>query len=332
MFEVKDELTRDNILNRISEYDIFRMYCPNFKEIDKKFNAELNRAKKESFPSAVITYYKGRLWYKDFGSTEKSMDCFTYIQKKYGMSYIQALGIVNLDFNLGLNPVQLHRPSLNYVGLPDRLPPTIRSEFTIIEPNSRRWLVKDRKFWESYGITKPTLEHYNVAPINWYLLRGKFYNTDALAYCYYITTEDSVKYYKIYQPESKSCKWITNCKARHYQGYDQLPFSGDLLIITKSLKDVMLLYQFGYSSIAPGTESNLVESDFMESLKKRFSEIIIFFDNDVAGKAGAKKNVYHYGIKSIIIPEESGVKDISDFVKRYSYEEGRLLINKLLNE
>lgn len=333
MFEVKEKLTKENILQRIDEYSIFKAYCPNFKEIDKKFIAELNRTNKEGIPSAVITYYRGRLWYKDFGSSDRALDCFGYIQAKYGMSYIQALGTVNLDFNIGLEPVTLYRPSLNYVGLPDHqhLNCNTRGEYTLIMPNVRKWLKRDKEFWyDRYKIEKTTLDLYDVKPINWYLLNNKFFQSDKHTYAYHVETEDSIEYYKIYQPYAKDFKWISNCKAHHYQGYNQLPISGDLLVITKSLKDVMLLYQFGYSSISPGSEAHQIDDGFMRLLRRRFERIIIFFDNDAAGIKGAHKITYHHGIESIIIPNEYGVKDISDFVEKYSFEEGKKLINKLI--
>ena len=100
MFDVKKQLTTENILERISEYDIFKAYCPYFSDIDRKFIAVLNRDKSEKLPSANITYYRGKLWYKDFGSSDKAMDCFGYIQAKYKATFVQALGIINLDFNL----------------------------------------------------------------------------------------------------------------------------------------------------------------------------------------------------------------------------------------
>ena len=53
MFEVKEPLTLENILNKISDYDIFKAYCPNFKEIDKKFIATLNRSKEESLHQQI---------------------------------------------------------------------------------------------------------------------------------------------------------------------------------------------------------------------------------------------------------------------------------------
>ena len=45
--------------------------------------------------------------------------------------------------------------------------------------------------------------------------------------------------FKIYRPlNSKYTKWRTNLEITDIQGYAQLPDTNDLLIITKSLKDI----------------------------------------------------------------------------------------------
>ena len=332
MFEVKELLTTKNILEKITEYDIFRAYCPNFTDIDKKFIATLNRDNKETLPSANITYFRGKLWYKDFGSPAKAMDCFSYIQAKYKVSFVRALNIINLDFNLGFQGEILPRASLNYIGLPDMVFDKKEKGSTLIRPKFRQWLKRDWKYWEvDHAILKPTLEYYNVKPIQWYLLNDKFIQAEKLTYSYFVDKEDKVRYYKIYSPLSLTSKWITNCKAHHYQGYNQLPMSGDLLIITKSLKDVMELYQFGYNSIAPSSESARIDDDFMRLLHRRFERIVIFFDNDEAGIRGAGKICYHHGVESIMIPYEYKTKDLSDTIKLHGVGKGREIMKELLN-
>lgn len=331
MFDIKEPLTLENVLSKVSEYDIFKAYCPNFKEVDKKFVAELNRSKKEDYPSANITYYKGKLWYKDFGNSDKAMDCFSYIQAKYNLSFVQALSTVNLDFNLGLQSYEVHRPSLNYIGLPDIKFFIKEKESTIIRPKFRQWLKRDVEYWAvEFSILKPTLELYGVKPVQWYLLNDKFIQCENLAYSYLINKEKGVNYYKIYSPLSKSFKWITNCKSNQYQGLNQLKQSGELLIITKSLKDVMELYQLGYSSIAPANEAVGIDEDFMQSMKSRFNEVILLYDNDDAGIKGANRISLQHDIRSVIIPYEYGTKDLSDTIKLYGADKGREIMKGLL--
>lgn len=75
-----------------------------------------------------------------------------------------------------------------------------------------------------------------------------------------------------------------------------------------------------------------IDHDFMKSLKKRFKTIIIFYDNDEAGLKGAKLNCKEHNLDSVIIPVESKVKDISDYIKEYGILETKKLINNLFNE
>jgi len=206
VFEIKEDLTVDNILSRIDEYNIFRAYCPNFKEIDKPFKSEY---RDESIPSCRIIYKNKRLWYKDFGSGDKAVDCFGYIMKKYSMSFLQALGIVNLDFNLGLQQGTLIRPSLNLFGFTDKVVLTEKRD-TEIQVKYRAWLKKDVEFWrDTFYIEKNTLELYQTSPIKYLFINGKFMVAPELSYASLIDVEDSKPIYKIYSPNN-IYKWLTN--------------------------------------------------------------------------------------------------------------------------
>ena len=63
MYRVTPSLTVDNILKKITSYDIFRKYCLEFKEIGKAFHSPFRTDK---HPSAFIIYYNGDLLFKDF--------------------------------------------------------------------------------------------------------------------------------------------------------------------------------------------------------------------------------------------------------------------------
>ena len=327
MFEVKDALTVQNILKRVDEYSIFKSYCHNFNEIDKPFVSEL---RKEDIPSCRIIYSRGRLWYKDFGEADKMVDCFGYIMKKYSLNFIQALGVVNTDFNLGLQQGEILKPSLNLIGLPDK--PEYKEKSPVkLKVKNREWTKGDVDFWRgNFHIEKETLDIYNTAPVKYFFVNDTFINAPKLCYASLIDMEDSEPIYKIYSPFDKTHKWISNCKANHYLGYNQLPWLGEILIVTKSLKDVMELYQFGYNSIAPQSESQLPTDEFIRKLYKRFNKIIVFFDNDVAGIKGAERISTTYNLPMIMLPQDTA-KDISDYVKLFGVEQGKDIMNRLLN-
>lgn len=336
MFEVLEDLTVDNILTRVSEYDIFKAYCPNFKEVGSKFSAP---DRSDSDPSCIITSYNGSLWFKDFGKSDKAVTCFQYIMNKYNCSFIQSLGIINMDFNLGLKPYIEHKPSLNYIGLPD-IPEITKKTYNtekpevIIEVNYRKWLQLDADYWYGkYYLTKKVLDFYKIAPINKLTLHKENtfnINIPIETYAFLITIENPIKRFKIYSPfEKKNKKWLSNCKEYNYQGYDQLPWLGEKLVITKSLKDVAVLSLFKIPAIAPQAESILIDYNFYQSLLKRFNTIYMFFDNDKAGIEGSRKNSDNLSIQQRFIPQDSGCKDISDFIDKYRYAETNSLVKHL---
>ena len=330
MFTQKDDLIVENIFKKIDDYAIFKNYCTNFNKVGEYFKSEL---RKDTNPSCVINYYNGRLWYRDFGDSE-SLDCFSYIMKKYNMTFMEALGTVNLDFNLGLRQ-EIIVPSLNYIGLPDirsRVNPINRREKSI-RVKAVSWNVNNIRYWEEYGITKKILKYYNVEPIIWYTINNIRIQAEEFTYSYFLGTHNGMYIYKIYAPFSES-KWISNAKADIYSGYSQLPLYGKLLIITKSLKDVMVLAQLKIPSIAPQSESNIIKEEFMALLKRRFESVIMFYDNDKTGRINSTKACDKFNLKEIYIPItllEKGIKDISDYSKEYGLTEAKQFLTRELN-
>jgi DNA primase len=115
------------------------------------------------------------------------------------------------------------------------------------------------------------------------------------------------------------------------QGAKQLPEGGDLLVITKSMKDVMCLYSLGITALAPNSENLFLTQNQYDKLKKRFKTIILFYDNDLPGIHNMNKFRKQFDIKCIWIPRKYGAKDISDFYKMYGREKTIELVNQALN-
>ena len=68
----------------------------------------------------------------------------------------------------------------------------------------------------------------------------------------------------------------------------------------------------------------------LQALKKRFKNIIVFYDNDLPGIDGMCRIKKLYPeLKFFWIPRKYGAKDISDFIKKYGLEETKLYVEKL---
>lgn len=330
MFEVKERLTPEAILDKIDQYLIFKYYCPSFKEVDKHFHSEL---RKDPNPSAVITYYNNRLWYKDFGSIHKGVDCFGYVMLKYNVNFLQALGIINMDFNLGLNnPIKIE-PSLNLLGFPDKVPDYKEKAITdiILQPIFRNWMIQDKEYWyKKYGITKKLLEFYLVRPVVGFnliylasnkTLKKTTISKNTITYSYLLAKKfNGIDRYKIYSPlEEKYKKWLSNCSEEILQGFDQLDLHGEDCVITKSLKDVMVLRTFGINSFSPQSENAGIDEKIIINIKKRYNNILLLYDFDNGGILGATKLSEKYSIRKDFIPVQyiGEAKDISDFREKF---------------
>ena len=138
--------------------------------------------------------------------------------------------------------------------------------------------------------------------------------------------------FKIYRPYSlyRKDKWRTNCSTIDVQGFEQLPENGDLLIITKSLKDVMVLYKLGYNAVALQSENDKLNYKIYQNLSERFKRIVILFDNDEPGILNAEIFSERYGIPYTFIPISEKIKDISDYIHYHGIDSAKNLMKNLL--
>ena len=137
--------------------------------------------------------------------------------------------------------------------------------------------------------------------------------------------------WRCYFPKRTLFRFITNWPSKKIQGYDQLPKKGKLLVITKSMKDVMCLYSCGIIACAPNSENLFIPDTMLEELKSRFESIVVFYDNDRPGLYNmAKIRHAHPELVYVSIPKEFGSKDISDFYKDHGRSETLSLIKKFV--
>jgi 5S rRNA maturation endonuclease (ribonuclease M5) len=132
------------------------------------------------------------------------------------------------------------------------------------------------------------------------------------------TNSDGNELWRIYMPTKKKYRFLSNWSASRIQGSTQLPKSGDHCILIKSMKDLMLLDEFGITALSTISENVLISQSQFNKIETRFTKnILVFFDNDLAGVKGAKKYKKEYGIRCIFIKRKYA-KDLSDLYKKVS--------------
>ena len=319
----EDYLHTEVILSKVSEYEIFRYYCSNFKTLSEKFCSDL---RKDSRPSVSIVEWKNGLLYKDFGHTEHTFNCFSYVMYKYNIDFISALKTISRDFGLGLDNSNSVRRAPKY----EEYIPTPKKK-AVIKIKSRSVNSLDVAYWSKYGVSTELIQKYNVIPIDYFWINDSRFRVKQLGYAYRFNSG-----YKIYQPFEEEDKWYSNVSSNVIQGYAQLPEKSEILFITSSLKDVLVINTLGYFAIAPQSEMVDLPEELVIELKERFPIIVVLYDNDFksSDNPGQRSAQYLCGLHDFInfcIPSSYGSKDISDLVDNHGLDCAKEFIDNKLN-
>jgi 5S rRNA maturation endonuclease (ribonuclease M5) len=306
--------TCETILERIDEQSLFAKYTPGMK-LNRVMMSPLREDKHPSF--CIYTKKNGSIAYKDYATGDRG-NVFKYLGKLWNMTYPETLRRIGTE----LDKYDVISQEKNLITTPT---PTgidigiVRQDFTI----------QDLEYWGQYSITTDLLDQYEVTSCKHYLINGRCYGTYALndpMYAYRVFDK-----FKIYRPYSLKSKWRGNLTSYDIQGYKQLKGnSSDVLIITKSLKDVMVLKLLGYDAIAPPSESSHIPEEIIQAIRLRYSKVIVLYDRDKAGMLNARKLYHKYGLPFVFINKLYHVKDISDFIKKYGIELTREFLAKIL--
>lgn len=318
--EKQKNLTYSLLLQYCSEYDVFSYYLGyNFK-LGQLYRSPLRVD--DSKPSFNVFYSSmhDRLMFKDFGAGI-SGDAVHFVKllrslpsRRDALEYIYEEIV---EYRI--------KPSNKGINLNSLKKTKEYKEFTV---KRARFNSTDLKFWEQFNIDKRILDYYKVNHISTLWVNGELrwsYTKTNPIYSYRIFNK-----FKIYRPLSNSTKFLTNCRPIEIQGFEQLPTRGKILVITKSLKDVMVLYSLGYTAIAPHSESSYIDEKIIKNLKNRFTTIYVLYDNDTIGKQWSKKLCKRYNFINLCIPNEYKVKDISDYIKKYRKDKTTNLIKGML--
>jgi hypothetical protein len=306
----KREDPKQIVYSNLTDSEIFNYYFGEEVEVGRCYSSRL---RKDTSPSTGFYVSKsGKLIYHDFSTGEK-YDSINYVMKLFDLDYFQALNKIKDDFKLeGEGKLSVDKP---------KKPVKKVADISVIP---REFTDNDIAYFGRYNISRFELVKNNVHSIDTLILNGKFIKTrdNELKFAYILDDE----YVKVYSPYSK-IKWLSTVPLNKPFGLKELPYKDDKLIITKSLKDKIVLNKFFTDVIALQNESSAsLGLDTIEYLRSRYRDIYINFDND---KPGVRASAYYeenFGFKPLVVPIEYNVKDFSDFVDEY----GIVKMNRLI--
>lgn len=277
----------------------------------------------------TCSYFRGKsgtLYFKDF-ATGQCLDFVNVVMTKYNCNYFEALDIIAKDFGYKSGD----KKQIPIVKAQPRFEGTKQ---TFIQVEIKDFAEAELKWWNTFGITKDILKRFNVYSCKSVFLNGSLHSQSLQhmpIYGYYFGKKENIEQWRLYFPRKTNFRFIGNVSSKIVQGYKQLPKKGKLLVITKSLKDVMAMYSYGITACAPNSETIFMTDKMLEDLKQRFERIVVMYDNDKPGISAMRKLKKLYPeLTYFFIPRRYKCKDFSDLRAMYGKDKTKELIIEAL--
>jgi DNA primase len=322
---LKPKITKDFILSKVNQESIMQYYT-GLDVSSKKLMLSPFRVDNHF----TVSFYKSKsdiLYLHDF-ATNEHINCFQAVMKKFGVNFYEALDIIAKDFGLieGNNDLKVR---------PLNIQPLKETESSRIQVQIKNYSNKELEWWKQFGISVKTLKKFHVFSIEHVFLNGelKFTSSEQCPiYGYYFGKDkNGIEKWKIYFPLKTEYRFLNNLSKKVLQGYHQLPKTGELLVITKSMKDLMAMYEFGISAVSPNSETLFVDDKKLEEFKQRFKHILVIYDQDRPGKHNMwliRKQ--HPELNYYFLPWYLS-KDFTDSIKMVGVENMKDYVNEFMS-
>ena len=310
----KVKLTPDSILEKISDYDIYKMYMPhqNWKINVVTYSPFRN----EKNPSFIIGYRGGALRYCDFGDSSKKGGCFNFVMMLFNVNLNDALLMIDRDFDLGIISGSSTKNYERIVS--DYAQPTATSKREyFIQVKTRKFTHEELAYWNAYYQDIDDLRANNVYSIDTvYLNKQKFPLKDSELRFGYLYEG----HWKIYRPfADKKNKWMpNNVPITMMDGLDDIR-DCDVAFINKSKKDYMVMKKIFPCCCAVQNEGmGCFSEENVEYIKENSERQILSFDSDETGVKNSQLVTNKYGFEYCNVPRiylDEGIKDWADLAR-----------------
>ena len=310
-------LRPERLLEKISEYDIFRYYMP-------RSNWQLNVVtlspfRNERNPSFIIGDKHGRLTFIDFGDTSKRGSCFDFVRMLFNINLDEALKMIDRDLGLGMtrstNTEEYKRIISEY-----KQPIKMSKTYTNIQVTVKRFTNEELAYWAQYHISEDELKANNVYSISKVYLNKQLFPAplDELRFGYLYDDR-----WKIYRPHAKDkrSKWVpNNVPITAMDGKEDIK-QCDVAFINKSKKDYMVMKKIFPCSCAVQNEGlGCFSPENVEYIKSNSASQILSFDSDITGVENSQQITQMFDFDYCNVPKKyltEGIKDWADLAKAH---------------
>ena len=313
--KLKETLTKDTVLKKISEYDIFRRYMPHSFKLNQ---VTYSAFRKENNPSFVIGNKYGYLSFIDFGDTSKRGDCFEFVRLMFNLSTINdVLKLIDKDFGLGIangNNTGEYKKIVSAYKQPEE-----SKRYSLIQVVTRKFTNEELAYWNQYHQDIQDLRDNNIYSIKKLYLNKQLFplkDTD-LRFGYFYDG-----HWKIYRPNgNKKEKWTPNNVPITTMDGKQDVENCRIAFINKSKKDYMVMKKIYPCCCAVQNEGVACFSpENVEFLKANSDVQILSFDADEVGVQNSQKITKLFDFEYMNVPRKylkEGIKDWADLSKAH---------------
>ena len=321
-----------SVLDKITEYDIFRWYMP-----DKSW--KINRVtyspyRNENNPSFIIGNKSGHLTFIDFTDTSKRGDCFEFVKTLHNLSSMDdVLKLIDRDFHLGIVSGAVTQEYKKIVS-EYKQPEDLGKRYSLIQVMTRKFNNDELEYWNSYHQDIQDLRDNNVYAIKKVYLNKSLFSikNNELTFGYFYDG-----HWKIYRPfADKKVKWVpNNVPITTMDGKSDIK-DCKIAFINKSKKDYMVMKKLFPCSCAVQNEGlGCFSAENVEYLRANSEKQILSFDSDVTGVTNSQQITKVFDFGYLNVPKKyltEGIKDWADLAKIHGMEviENYLKQKKLL--
>lgn len=321
-----EPLTKEFVLSRITEEDIFLKYMNIYPTLTGRYKSPLR-----TDDNAGCNFYRdtrGVLKFRD-PAYRINIDCFNLVSIvcKDVNNYGHVLQRIAKDFNLYSKDID-YSVVANWQEAVEQA----GKKLSIIQVKRKEFTKEELQWWRKQGILKEVLSFYKVSSLQILWLNGQViysYSKKDPGFVYHF----GEYFYKAYFPMRTQYRFLQNIGKTTFEGYDQLPETGEYLVITNSLKCAMCISTFDIASGAGTSESILIGEELMVELQSRFTWIFTLYDrwkNGKVDKAGVHMSWLmrkKYGTIPLMF-EKNEPKDFCENYEKY----GTSYMNELIEE
>jgi DNA primase len=312
----KTKLNIENVLKKVTEYDIFRWYMPN--KSWKLNQVTLSPFRQENNPSFVIGNKHGRISFIDFADTSKRGDCFTFVQMLYNLAGVEdVLKMIDRDFGLG---IANGKPTEEYKKVvAEYKQPAQEKQYSLIQVITRKFTQEELAYWNQYHQDLEDLRANHV-----YSIKKLYFNKQLfplketeLRFGYFYDG-----HWKIYRPfGSKKEKWMpNNVPITAMDGKEDI-VNCELAFINKSKKDYMVMKKVFPCCCAVQNEGiGCFSPENVEYIKANSDKQILSFDSDVTGVQNSQQITKLFDFGYLNVPKrylKEDIKDWADLAKKH---------------